>query len=240
LSGQSQPAPAPGRKPAITGRVLAAMPLGTVLALLAALALGAALLLAMILSPSDVVALFSETGPVEKATVALYPLDAGLLLFGPYLLPRSKWMPAAICLILMARELDLNELVTQGGFLFLPAGFKAGYPCLYAVIEATAVAGALALAIATVVVYLPELRRRHGVDPVHSRMLAAGWAFAFASMALDGIGNKLHDLSGVEIGEYARNAFQGFEETAELLIPVCFLFALLQYYKTNPHREAGR
>lgn len=181
--------------------------------------------------------MFKEDGFIEEATPLLYMVAAALFLVAPYDLPRRKWMLAVVCLLFAAREYDIHELVSERGFLFFPDNFKDTQPFNYAVVETIAVTSIAIFVAATLLSYARITWTNLKNRDLHQYIVITGWMCVIVAVLTDGFKSKYFDLVGHLPPVWARYAVEAIEETAEFMIPVCFLVGLLEYYRT---RRANR
>ncbi|MEM6666394.1 MAG: hypothetical protein AAF638_08330 [Pseudomonadota bacterium] len=177
--------------------------------------------------------LTKEAGPVEIMTPVLLGLAAIMLLFGPYDLPRKKWMLAAVCLLFAAREFDINKNIARHGFWFFPDDFKGNFPLGYAIIETLSVIGILCLLAYMAWTYRRVVWLNIKDRDRHQIMMLMVWVCVGISLLFDGMDAKYRDLMDVPAPLWMKPFFEGIEEGTELLLPVCILFGLLEYYRTR-------
>jgi len=209
---------------------------GKVLIALAIAVFGWALWLTLY-HPGETPKYFGEGEFIEDFPAVIYFAVAPAFLAFPYFQKRFKWIIPVILVLMGARELDIHERVTEGGFLFFPVGFKANHPWLYALIETSAVSIAAVLLLVMFYVYRNVTRRNLERRDPHQFMMIAGWLAVGVSIALDGLANKLVDMFGVELPPMAAFLSTVMEETTEFFIPLCFAFGLFAFHQA---RRAGR
>jgi hypothetical protein len=211
---------------------------GTFLALLMAALLCAAAIAMPQMDAQARVFWFSEAGIFENATLLFYFIAAAMFLFGPYYLPRYKWLLAVICMLFFARETDILPRLSDDGFLFIPAKFEANYPVLHTSMRVMLISLAVSILLFTLWTYRNVVRENLARRDPHQTMILSGWACVAASIILDGIDSKIRGLTGYQIPFWLSNALEGIEETVEMMIPICFIFGLLHYY--SERRQAKK
>ncbi len=177
--------------------------------------------------------LISETGFFELGAVYLYVIAAIMFFFGPYELPAHKWKISLLCLLFASRELDIHELITNGDFLFFPKDFKVNFPFEYSVVEIVGIVFVVGLILLTFKAYSKTTSTNLINRDKHQYMMLAGWANIGLAIILDGLGTKIFEITTYSVSQNMNLAFTVSEEVAEFFIPVCFIFGLLEYYKSR-------
>jgi hypothetical protein len=183
-------------------------------------------------------ALVKETGALEISTALLYAYTAMVWLWtrtGDTW--RRHWQVAAIMLLMMGRELDLDKRLTSVGML------KSNLYLTNMAQPVERIFGVLVvLFVATVVIRLilrngPELIAglRHRVAWAWNIVVAIG--LAVVSKSIDGIDRKLAPF-GIAVSEHSVFLFGIVEEVLEFGIPVMFLVATIRTIELSA--AAGR
>ncbi|TRD23562.1 hypothetical protein [Palleronia caenipelagi] len=208
----------------------------TILGLLGALALAAAVLLSL---PESVgKALLSEGGVIETASALGYVGVAGMLVWAMARDDtRQTWPLVVILLAMFGRELDLDKRPFTLG-LFKSRQYLGdqvpGVEKLISLVILLVILTCLFLAARR---YGGEFLRglRDGV--AQSWYLATGLVLVVISKSVDGIGRKLAPF-GIDISDVLDRRFAALEELWELGIPITFALAVLAAASRKPNTVA--
>ncbi len=173
---------------------------------------------------------YAEGGPLELSTALLLIAAAALCVVwrGNQLNIRSP-VPPFIALLMAAREFDADKWFSEKSVLSVPYYFdNPGTSVIERVI-----AGAVVLSVAATIFYFfwrarfSILKALREFQP-YTLSTILGFAMLGVSICLDGIGRKVHDLTGVQLSSQVNDLAHLAEETAEISMALAFLVALLQ------------
>lgn len=189
---------------------------------------GAAVLFAIDLAVNGFTTmLVKESGAIEISTALLYAYTAMVWLWtrtGDTW--RRYWEVAAVMLMMMGRELDLDKKLTSVGILKSNLYLTTMAPPIERIF------GLLVIIFAAIVVY--RLITRSGPELIAGLKQRSMWAWclvaaiglAVVSKSIDGIGRKLAPF-GVTVSDHMNLVMGIAEELLEFGIPVMFLVATI-------------
>ncbi|WP_430250108.1 hypothetical protein [Neorhizobium sp. DAR64860/K0K1] len=189
---------------------------------------GAAVLFAVDLASNGfTTALTKETGALEISTALLYAYTAMVWLWtrtGD--IWRRDWQVAAIMLLMMGRELDLDKRLTSVGML------KSNLYLTNMAQPVERVFGVLVILFVATVAF--RLIVRNGPELLSGVRYRASWAWniiaaiglAIVSKSIDGLDRKLAPF-GVIVSDHTNLLLGIVEEVLEFGIPVMFLVATI-------------
>lgn len=182
----------------------------------------ALLTLPLALDPASFHRFFSEQGPVEIASLILWPLAAVVVLASVRPHSRRTWAFALLYPVFAAREADLHKAFTAGSI------FKSGYyRHVAAPLAEKLVAGIVAIAIVALLLYVLFVCARYllverGWRTRAGRWLLAAMVLLFVSKVFDRAPAVLAEDYGILISPLTDRYFTVFEEGIEAIPPLLF------------------
>ncbi len=172
---------------------------------------------------------FAEGGVIENLTVVGYAITAVIVLA----LPGVAWLRrselAFLIGLLAARELDLHKAFTQDSLLKMDYYLKTDAPLMEKGLSILFLVAIAAVAVHLVVCagpgFLAALKARRD----YTLSVLCGLIFIGFSKSIDGIPRKMRGL-GVSVDDTVRLSFRSVEELVELMIPLVFTAACIQFW----------
>lgn len=193
--------------------------------------------LALILPADTLAALFSESGPFERLSIAFWLLLAAWCFDLARPLRHNLVLTGLIALLFAAREADWHKAFTQDSLFKSDYYFDTPAPLAEKIPAAMVALGAFAVliyALACGAKFLRRGRRAALREPWVQTMLL-GTAMLPLLKVLDRLRSWLRHDFGIRVSEQLGNLTGALEEGFECLLPLIFAFALVQYRRqTDP------
>lgn len=184
--------------------------------------------IALYLSHDTFVWLYSEAGPFELLSLGFWLLLAALCFSLPGL-PRRPWQQGIVAMVAAAREADLHKAFTEGSVLKFTYYFDSSTPLLERLLVALVTFPLVALVLYVLVGGARFIHRSNALRFEWGQTVLLAMILLVASKMLDRSGAVLADWFGLGFPLLLQRFVAAFEEGTEMLLPILFMAALLQY-----------
>lgn len=187
------------------------------------------ILLAWLLPLKAATRLLEEEGIYERISPWLWFVLALACLAQTKLRLPTRLACAAMAVLLACREMDLHKSLFQMSFLKTNFYRSAEIP-----LAQKFLGFAITLAILLLLLYLGKtflrwLKHSKGQHLISKSYLIAGIVLVMVSKMADRANRTFYELFAIDLSARATLILQSVEESGEMLMPVCFLIALLAY-----------
>lgn len=172
---------------------------------------------------------FAEGGTIESLTVVGYGITALIIMALPGVGLLRRVELAFLVALLGARELDLHKAFTQDSLLKMDYYLKSDAPLTEKGFSILFLAAVAAIAFHLVLQVAPGFVAALKARRDYALSILCGLFFIGFSKAIDGIPRKMRDLFGVTVDDSVRLSFRSIEELMEMMIPLVFIAACIQF-----------
>lgn len=185
--------------------------------------------LALVLTPQQAHAVFSEQGPFELLSVPLWVMLAAWCFDLARPIPRGQGVCGLLAVFAAAREADWHKAFTVDSIFKSNYYFDTPAPLAEKLPAAIVAACAFALIIHALVLGLRFLRQRQAWQQAWMGTVVLGVAGLVGVKVLDRMISLAQDWFGFHIAGLAGRLIGAWEEGFEMALPIVFGLALMQY-----------
>lgn len=187
---------------------------------------GVASYIALYAPPEVSAYLYSETGPYEVFSAALWFVLVPIALFNSLLSGPTRIAASMAALLMGMREFDLHKSLF--GTSFIKTSFYKSQDILF---QDKMMGAVLLIAIIGFITQLGisffrHLRQR-GINDLPTLLLVVGLSLGFFSKILDRFSSQMMELFAINIAPVTRQWVTSLEESFEMALPLLLILALL-------------
>lgn len=186
------------------------------------------MLTGLTLPPEAFKLLFSESGPFERMSIALWALLGLALLLHDPRSTRAQAL-AALALLFAAREADLHKAFTDLSITKIKFYLAAAVPLQQKLLGGLVLLGGVALVMVAARLFYRHVIRDQGLHSPLGQLLLMPALLLPVSKIVDRFASQLYELFEIRLPQTVSQLIGAFEEGIEMALPALFIVALLLY-----------